>query len=107
MPGDSPFTKKYGRLLSLANSNFQEEMMCVLFQFFDPMHHCFTFPDYQLVPTLDEFSRLLAVPVLDQIPFTDLEETPNPEVIAIALHLKRYDIVTNWETRSGIKARSF
>ena len=72
VPGDSPFTKKYGRLLSLATSNFQEEMMCVLFQFFDPMHHCFTFPDYQLVPTLEEFSQLLGVPVLDKIPFTGL-----------------------------------
>ena len=68
-------------------------MMCVLFQFFDPMHHCFTFPDYQLVPTLEEFSQLLGVPVLDQIPFTGLEDTPNPEVISKALHLKRSDIV--------------
>ena len=77
--------------------------MCVLFQFFDPMHHCFTFPDYQLVPTLEEFSQLLGVLVLDQIPFTGLEETPKPEVISKALHLKRSDIVTNWETKSGVK----
>ena len=77
--------------------------MCVLFQFFDPMHHCFTFPDYQFVPTLEEFSQLLGVPVFDQIPFTGLEEIPKPEVIAKALHLKRSDIVTNWETRSGVK----
>ena len=67
--GDSPFTKKYGRLLCLATTSFQEEMMCVLFQFFDPVHHCFTFPDYQLVPTLEELSLLLGVLVLDQIPF--------------------------------------
>ena len=103
VPGDSPFTKKYGRLLILATSNFQEEMMCVLFQLFDLMHHCFTFPDYQLVPTLEEFSQLLGVPVLDQIIFTGLEDTPKPEVIAKALHLKRSDIVENWETRSGVK----
>ena len=95
VPGDSPFTKKYGRLLNLATSNFQEEIMCMLFQFFDPMHHCFTFPDYQLVPTLGEFSLLLGVPVLDQAPFTALEGIPKPEVIAEALHLKRSDIVAN------------
>ena len=41
--------------------------------------------------------------MLDQIPFTGLEETPKPEVIAEALHLKRADIVTNWETRSKVK----
>ena len=67
VPRDSPFTKKYGRLINLATSNFQEEMMCVLFQFFDPVHHCFTFPNYQLVPALEEFSQLLRVPVFDQI----------------------------------------
>ena len=99
VPRDSPFIKKYGRLLSLATSNLQEEMMCVLFQFFDPVHHCFTFPDYQLVPTIEELSLLLEVPVLDQIPFTSLEEIPEPKVIAEALHLKRSDIIANWETR--------
>ena len=65
VPGDSPFTNKYGRLLNLATSNFQEEMMCLLFQFFDPMRHCFTFPDYQSVPTFEEFSQLLGVSVLE------------------------------------------
>ena len=77
--------------------------MCVLFQFFDPVHHCFTFPDYQLVPTLEEFSLLLGVPVLNQIPFTGLEGIPKPEVIAEALHVKRADVIANWETRSGVK----
>ena len=70
-------------------------MLKVLFRFFDPLHHCFIFPDYQLVPTLEEVSQLLGVYVLDQMPFTGLEETPKPEVIAKALHLRRSDIVEN------------
>ena len=51
--------------LDLVISGFEEDMMHVLFQFFDPKHHCFTFPDYQLVPTLEEFSKLLGIPILD------------------------------------------
>ena len=78
-------------------------MMSVLFQFFDPEHHCFTFPDYQLVPTMEEFSKLLGVPILDQTPFTSLEKVPKPGDIAVALHLKWSNIVSNWETRSGVK----
>ena len=78
-------------------------MVHVLFQFFDPKHHCFTFPDYQLVPTIDEFSQLLGVPILDQIPFTGIEKDPQLGEIALALHLQRSDIVANWETRSGVK----
>ena len=61
---NSPFSKRHGRLLNLVNSNIEEDMVKVLFQFFDPLHHCFTFPNYQLVPTLEEFSQLLRIPIL-------------------------------------------
>ena len=40
----SSFTKNYGRLLNLVTSGFDEKMMSVNFQFFEPKHHCFTFP---------------------------------------------------------------
>ena len=52
---------------------------------------------------MEEFSQILGIPILDQFPFTDLEEAPKPEVIAAALHLKRPDIVSNWEIRSEVK----
>ena len=87
VPESSPFIKRNGRLLSLVTSGFEEDMMSVLFQLFDPVHHCFTFPDYQLLPTMEEFSQLLGVPILDYMPFSGLEEAPKPEVIATVLHL--------------------
>ena len=99
----SPFTKRHGQLLNLVTSSHDEDMMKVLFQFFDHLHHCFTFPDYQLVPTIEEFSQLLGVPILDQLPFTGIERDPKPEEIARALYLQRSDVVANWETRSGVK----
>ena len=99
----SSFIKRHGQLLSLVTSKFDEQMMSVLFQFFDLVHHCFTFPDYQLVPTMEEFSHLLGVSILEKNPFTGLEETPRPEDIASALHLKRADVVSNWETRSMVE----
>ena len=37
------------------------------------------------------------------MPFTDLGEAPKPEFIAVTLHLKRSNIISNWETRSGVK----
>ena len=77
--------------------------MSVLFQFFDPKHHCFTFPDYQLVPTLEESSKLLGLPMLERVPFTGLEQDPNSEDVTVALHLKPSDIESNWEKRSEVK----
>ena len=52
VPNDSQFAKKYGRIINLVTTNFEEDMVHVLFQFFDPKHQFFTFPNYQLVPTM-------------------------------------------------------
>ena len=103
IPESSPFTEKHGRLLNLVTAKPDEEMLKVLFQFFDPLHHCFTFPDYQLVPTMEEFSQLLGIPILDQLPFSGTERHPKPEEISKALSLQRSDIVTNWETRGSVQ----
>ena len=100
---NSPFTKRHGRILSLVTSSPNEDMVKVLFQFFDPLHHSFTFPDYQLVPIIEEFSQLLGVTILNQLPFNGMERDPKPKEITQALYLQRPDIVTNWETRSGVK----
>src|SRR3954471_18486967 len=91
-PRNAQFTEKHGHLLHLVTSKFEEDMIWVLFQFFDPEHHCFTFPNYQLVPTLEEFSELIGLPVRDQLPFTGLEKIPKPEIIAAALHLRKSEI---------------
>src|ERR1051325_11276151 len=103
VPGHAQFIKRHGYLLDLVISSFEEDMMHVVFQFFNPKHHYFTFPDYQLVPTLEEFSKLRGIPILDQMPFTDSEKALKYEGTASALHLKRSDVEANWETRSGVK----
>ncbi|XP_058767093.1 uncharacterized protein LOC131640724 [Vicia villosa] len=103
VPRNSRFVERHGCLLRLVSSDFEEDMMRVLFQFFDPTHHCFTFPDYQLVPTLEEFSELLCLPIRDQVPFTGLEEVPKSEVMASALHIEKSEVESNWETKSGVK----
>ena len=62
VPETSLFTNKYGLLLNLVTSGFDVKMTSVHFQFFDPKQNCFTFPDYQLVPTMEEFSQILGIP---------------------------------------------
>ena len=103
IPENSPFTERHGRLLNLVTTNTEEDMLKVLFQFFDALHHCFTFPDFQLVPTLEEFSQLLRIPILNQLPYNVTEKEPKPEDVAQALNLQPSDIKGHWETRSGVK----
>ena len=52
---------------------------------------------------MEEFSQLLGIPILDQLPFNDIERDLRREVIVWALHLQRSDVVANWETQSGVK----
>ena len=101
IPENSSFSERHGRLISLVDTNIEEDMIKVLFQFFDPLHHCFTFPDYQLVPTLEDFSQLLKVPILSQLPYNSTEREPKLEEVAQALRLQPSDIKGHWEVRSG------
>jgi len=73
-----------------------------LVQFYDPLYHYFTFPDYQLVPTLEEYSYLVGLPVLDKIPFSGLEPVPKLSTIAAALHLGASVIKKNFIVKGGI-----
>ena len=45
----------------------------------------------------------MGIPILDQLPFNDIERDLSPEEIARALHSQRSDVVANWEIRSGVK----
>ena len=55
------------------------------------------------MPTLEEFSQLLRIPILSQLPYNGTEKEPKPEEIAQGLHLHSSDVTTYWETRSGVK----
>ena len=53
------FKTKYGELLVLLEINMVEGILPTLVQFYDPVYHCFTFSDYQLLPTLEEYSNFV------------------------------------------------
>ncbi|KAK2375369.1 hypothetical protein QL285_076261 [Trifolium repens] len=96
------FCKNHGNLLSLLRVNIAKGSMGTLVQFYDPLYHGFTFPDYQLVPTLEEYSYLVGLPILDKVPFSGLEPTSKPQTIANSLHLKTSIIQANLISRGGL-----
>ena len=85
------FRVHHGNFLSILKTNVKEVVLNTLVQFYDPFYHCVTFPDYQLVPTLEEYSYWVGLPVSDEVPFSGLEETPKPSTIAAVLHLETSD----------------
>ena len=95
IPNTTSFINRHGSLLGLITAKWDQQLISVLTQFYDPLYHCFTFQDFQLVPTLEEFSYLLGIPVLEQTPFTGLEKTPRPEEIAAILPLTKEEVLAN------------
>ncbi|KAL5131809.1 hypothetical protein HKD37_12G034614 [Glycine soja] len=97
------FQAHHGKLLRILRVDVEEGCLETLVQFYDPLYHCFTFPDYQLVPTVEEYSYLVGLHVPDKIPFHGLEPTPKPSNIAAALHLKTSIIQANLTSKGGLQ----
>src|SRR3954466_12225558 len=66
------FKEKYGKLLPLLNTSIVDGILPTLVQFYDPTCHYFTFPYYQLMPTLEECSRLVGILVYVQDLYSNL-----------------------------------
>ena len=48
-------SRKYGRILDLLEVDVQTDAQTALAQYYDSPLRCFTFADFQLVPTLEEY----------------------------------------------------
>ena len=47
------FQKKYGSIIPLMKLRMNEGILSTLVQFYDSVYHFYSFPDYQLMPTLE------------------------------------------------------
>ena len=83
------FEKKYGAIMPLMKLKMKEGIISMVVQFYDPLHQCFTFPDYQLVPILEEYSHLLGLPITDRVLFTGLDGEPKSHEISTITHLRK------------------
>ncbi|KAI5420575.1 hypothetical protein KIW84_044397 [Lathyrus oleraceus] len=86
------FVDQYGDFLTLLKMVVNPVPLQTLLQFYDPELRCFTFQDYQLAPTLEEYSILLRVPIRHQVPFLDVPKEVDFRGIARALHLSIKEI---------------
>ncbi|XP_050898392.1 uncharacterized protein LOC127105264 [Lathyrus oleraceus] len=96
------FRAQYGRLMGILKIKVEDGVLNTLVQFYDPLYHCFMFPDYQLMPTLEEYSYWFSLPVFDKLPFSGSEKTPTSAAIAEALHLETSVVKHNFTKKGGI-----
>ncbi|XP_050878241.1 uncharacterized protein LOC127082062 [Lathyrus oleraceus] len=96
------FRAQYGRLMGILKTKVEDGVLNTLVQLYDPLYHCFTFPDYQLMPTLEEYSYWFGLPVSDKLPFSGSEKTLTPTSIGEALHLETFVVKANFIKKGGI-----
>ncbi|XP_050904197.1 uncharacterized protein LOC127118095 isoform X2 [Lathyrus oleraceus] len=96
------FVDQYGDLLTLLKMVVDPVPLQTLLQFYDPELRCFTFQDYQLAPTLEEYSILMNVPIKYQVPFLDVPKEVDFRVVARALHLSIKEVSDNWKSSGDV-----
>ena len=98
------FKNVYGDILAMLYTvNVVEERgIHTLLQFYDPPLRCFTFPDYQIAPTLEEFSFILGIPIKNEVPFHIAMPEPEHHQIAAALYLSKEDVKDNLAKKGGL-----
>ncbi|XP_050892585.1 uncharacterized protein LOC127098119 [Lathyrus oleraceus] len=96
------FKKACGNLLGFLLTKEDTIMILTFAQFYDPTLNRFTFQDFLLAPTLEEFAHTLCIPVRDQVPYMSTYDFPESDVIAQAIHLKRGVVESNLRTKGNI-----
>lgn len=87
------FILRYGNILDLLKFPIQVEVIIALAQFYDPPLTCFTFQDFQLAPTLEEFGKLLDPPRKKNGPYQGIGQFVKPEDLAMTLNIPIDDLL--------------
>jgi hypothetical protein len=93
--GKNSFQANYGLILNLLHVKIDLMALTTLAQFYDPPLRCFTFQDFQLAPTLEEFAKILGCNFEDRGPYLSWGQDLTMEEIAKAMHLTVKE-VSSW-----------
>ena len=65
----SAFSNVYGRIWDMAMIEVSFEAIASLTQYYDQLLRCFTFRDFQLAPTIEEFEGILGYSIGGRKPY--------------------------------------
>jgi len=68
------FRRKYGNLLGLLELEIEISIVTTLAQFYDSYMRCFTFQDFQLEPTIEEYEQIMDMPLSGGVPYRHFEQ---------------------------------
>ncbi|KAH1249789.1 hypothetical protein GmHk_05G013076 [Glycine max] len=96
------FRKTYGKILELTIAEVSIEAIASLTQYYDQPLRCFTFGDFQLVPTIEEFEEILGCPLGGRKPYLSSGCLPSLSRIATVVKDSARGLDRIKQTRNGI-----
>jgi len=96
------FHKAYGKIWDLAMIEVSVEAIASLTQYYDQPLRCFTFGDFQLVPTVEEFEEILGCPLGRQKPYLFSGFYPSMARIAMVVKISMQELDQVKQNRNGI-----
>lgn len=99
----------YGNILDLVSESVDYTALTTLALYYDILIRCFTFPDIQMAPTLEQFERILNRSFKDHNPFPKIEEDfAMPKLVSV-LGIDVGELAFSWTPKGADKgfARKF
>ncbi|KAH1188423.1 hypothetical protein GmHk_U059528 [Glycine max] len=96
------FRKVYGKILDLTAVEVFTEAVVSLAQYYDQPLRCFTFGDFQMVPTIEEFEEILGCPLGGRKPYLFSGFLPSLSKIAAVVGDSARELDRMKQTRNGV-----
>ncbi|RDY10068.1 hypothetical protein CR513_05473, partial [Mucuna pruriens] len=95
--------EKYGTILGLLKVEVQLDALVTLVQFYDVPLRYFTFKDFQLSPTLEEYERILGMPIEGSLVYFHKGYLPSWGAVARLLGKSEAEIVEAKKARNRVE----
>ena len=96
------FHKTYGKIWDLATIEVSAKAIASLTQYYDQSLRCFTFEDFQLVPTVEEFEEILGCPLEGRKPYLLSGFYPSMPRIAKIVRISAQELDRVKQNRNGV-----
>ncbi|KAL5193859.1 hypothetical protein HKD37_20G056014 [Glycine soja] len=96
------FRKVYRKILDLTAAEVFTEAVVSLAQYYDQPLRCFTFGDFQIVPTVEEFEEILGCPLGGRKPYLFSGFLPSLSKIAAVVGDSTKELDRMKQTRNGV-----
>ncbi|RDY06359.1 hypothetical protein CR513_09661, partial [Mucuna pruriens] len=97
------FEKMHGNLLQILEIETKLEALEALVQYYDAPARCFTCRDFQMAPTLEEYKRLLGLPLAESRSYFHQDQAPSWGTIARLLKVLEEEITRVKRNRPTLK----